>query len=72
MTTGCRVKACHAAQLGFCVTGQETLLRRYNIDAVRFYGDGIPVEELAGIRNALIRRVIEQAELEWEKEKRPR
>lgn len=64
--SGCRVKACHAAQLGYCTRGQEVLLTRYNIDPIEFFGDGIPVSQLKHINNALIRKVIEQAVKEWE------
>lgn len=61
MTMTILVNASHAAKLGYCTGGQDTLLRRYNIDPLRFYGKGVPVAELQHINNALIRNVVAQA-----------
>lgn len=63
-----RVTGQHAAKAGYCTNGQDRVMERYNIDPLKFYGEGYTIEEVEHIQNPMVRRVIEIAIAEYEEQ----
>jgi len=55
------VTLAHARELQYCSKGIRQFCERHGIDFYRFRHGGIPVEELQGIDDAMLHKLIELA-----------
>jgi hypothetical protein len=56
-----RITVSDMRALQYCAHGSRLFARRHGLDWSRFVRDGIPVEEVERIDDAMMRRVIEVA-----------
>lgn len=54
----------HVRQVRGCAMGTLAFLRRHGLDYRRFFREGLPVEQLEAIDDAMARRVAEAARTE--------
>ena len=56
-----RVTARDVLDSGYCVKGLRTMLESHGVDFHEFVRDGIPIDDLSGMDDAIVQRVVETA-----------